>query len=104
MTKIPPNLRLSDASTLPGVLVLGALTLRQLSASKTCTFMLNSSNEIELAHPAEIGLDLLPEEQALQILMQQLNYTDSQLVSYLKAREYRLSPPRGQEDTNAQDL
>lgn len=86
-----------------GTLILGALVAKQLQARGVCAFFVNKEGTIELAHPIELALDYLPEEQALRILFERHKYTDSQLIAYLKGREARL-PLGGEGGTHATHL
>jgi hypothetical protein len=96
------NLSLELAQSASGVLILGALAVKQLKARGMCAFYVNSQGTVEIVEPLEFALDALPEDQALRILLER-QYTDTQLTSYLRGRESRLSP-RGRGDSDAKDL
>lgn len=97
------QLSLLVAETPSGVLLLGALTVKQLKARGVCSYFVNREGTIELVHPLELALDYLPESDALRILYEQHKYTDDQLTAYLKGREARL-PLGGEGGTHATDL
>lgn len=66
------------------------------------TLFINSNGEVEICPPGEVGLDGLPEDAALSILIDR-QYTDEQLAVYLRGREARSShsSPGG---TDAKDM
>lgn len=83
-------LTLQEASKSEGIIILGALTLKQLQARGQCTFFVNADGVIELANPVELSLDAHSEEHALQVLFRQYQYSDEQMLAYLKGRSARL--------------
>lgn len=96
-------LSLTNAQSTKGVLLLGGLAVNQLLTKGVCAYFVNASGTIELVHPIELALDYLPEDQALRILLNSHQYTDSQLIAYLKGREAR-SPLGGERPTNGTHL
>jgi hypothetical protein len=84
------NLRLNevkiDERTL---LTLGALTIKGLQALNGLCFFISASQEILVAPIFEVQLDLLPEEQALEVLLAR-DYDDAKLKLYLQGRDARL--------------
>jgi hypothetical protein len=82
-------LTLELAASSEGTVLLGALALKQLLVRGQCTFFINKQGVIELANPVELALDAHPESYAIHVLSQEHQYTDDQLVAYLRGREAR---------------
>lgn len=84
-------LKLENALNNESIMLLGALLVKQLQIRGACTFFVNLQGVIELSNPTELALDSHPEDQAILLLVRDHQYTDEQLVSYLRGREARLS-------------
>lgn len=85
------------------MLTLGAVTVRLLQEHGVVSLFINKNGEVEVCPPGEVGLDGLPEDQALSILIDR-RYTDKQLADYLKGREARSSYPLPEANHLGQDL
>lgn len=82
-------------STPQAVLTLGALVVRELQQHGRITLFINAAGLVEICPMGELELDGLPEDSAIQMLVAK-GYTDSELVTYLKAREARARPHEGE--------
>lgn len=82
------DLTLERLPTAEAVLTLGALAVRILQEHGIVTLFMNKDSVVEICAPGELELDALPEEQALERLLER-NYSDKQLIVYLKGREAR---------------
>jgi hypothetical protein len=71
-----------------GISALGAICSKALLEYGQVTFFLNQRGIIEIAPPAEVSLDALPEEEALNVLLS-AGYTDEKLSQYLRQRDAR---------------
>ena len=76
-----------------GISVLGAICGKALLEYGQVTFFLNQFGVVEIAPPAEVSLDALPESESIQILVG-AGYTDEKLTQYLRQRDARRSGRR----------
>jgi hypothetical protein len=74
--------------TAEAVLSLGLVVVRELSHKGMATVFLNADGQVEICPFGEMALDIMPQEEALAILLDR-NYSDEQLVAYLKGRKAR---------------
>ena len=74
----------------PAVKALGQLAALGLFEHGYCCFWMNPESQVELVPIQELQVDLLPEDQAIQYLIQ-ASYDDDKLKSYLKGRDARRS-------------
>lgn len=70
------------------VKAMGQLSAISLFEHGSCCFWLNSDGQVEIIPVIEFQVDLLPEDHAIQFLVQ-ARYTDDQLQAYLKGRDAR---------------
>ncbi len=82
------KLQKDGLQTAEAVLGLGLVVVKELQEKGIATVFINSDNEIELCLPGEYPLDALPQEEALDRLLS-ANYSDDQLIAYLKGRKAR---------------
>ena len=74
--------------TANAVLSLGLIVVKELDERGVATVFINEDGEVELALPGEIELDELPEDQAMDMLLDR-NYEEEQIVAYLRGRTAR---------------
>lgn len=72
----------------PAVQLLGQLAAARLFEHGNACFWLNGEGQVELVPLQELQLDLQPEDQAIQALVQ-AGYDDTRLSQYLKGRDVR---------------
>ncbi len=88
-TSVPEEaLQLSNISTAGGLSALALVTASQLKSRGLCTLFVNAAGFVELLPYGEIELDLMPETEALQVLLKR-GYTDSMLQAFLHGRDTR---------------
>ncbi len=70
------------------IIVLGHMACIALRSYGQVTFFINAHGNVEVAPVREVGLDALPEEQALEVLIA-AGYNDQKLAVYLQGRDAR---------------
>lgn len=84
------------------VLTLGALVVAELAQHGVITLYLSNENRVELAAPGELGLDVLPEAEAIGELAAQ-HVPDEQIELYLRGRDSRLARTLARIETGIDD-
>lgn len=74
--------------TAEAVLGVGLVVVKELQERGIVTVFVNTGGEVEICLPGEYALDALPEDEALTTLLEN-NYSDEQLMAYLKGRNAR---------------
>lgn len=89
-SEIPDEIELSKhiLFTKMGLEVLALISAQQLSKLGYVTLYLNSEGKAMVAAPGEVELDGLPEDEAIQKLLD-LGYNDANLQVYLEGRDMR---------------
>lgn len=80
--------------TAEAVLGVGLVVVKELQERGIVTVFVNSDGDVEICPPGEHALDALPEEEALATLLDG-NYSDEQLMAYIKGRNSRARLNRG---------
>lgn len=84
----PTKLTKELIATVQGISILGQIAAKGLLDYGQITFFLSLEGVVEIAPTREVGLDALPEPDALKVLMD-AGYTDPALRVYLKGRDAR---------------
>lgn len=74
--------------TAEAVLSVGLVVVKELQERGIVTVFVNSDGDIEVCPPGEHALDAIPEDEALTTLLEG-NYSDEQLMAYMKGRNAR---------------
>lgn len=82
--------------TAEAVLGVGLVVVKELQERSIVTVFVNEDGEVEICPPGEHTLDVLSQEDALNTLLDR-NYSDEQLMAYIRGRTTRLRLTRHKE-------